>query len=755
MKLVKCGKCGAQFDVAAMKPGSSFACGKCRSAVQVPGEAAPATVVLSPDQMKRALDEARGMSAPAPAAPAPAAAPKAQPKLPAAMQARAQAASASAPARAAGASAPPPAPAAAPASATQTKAAPRPARARPAGDAPTKQSPALTYGIIGGIVVIGGVAAFMLAGGSKPAETPTAQKPAEAPKPAEAEKPAPKAKDPSNVDDYLTLPSDEQNSSLVARLVQAGGDATQLQALLAWCKDAKLAGNAAAKAMLPRIVAKALEADPNCEWARTENGEKRLRDLLQGCKDECDLAFTMPDPAEKEINERLATTGDKPWADAAEWKKYDALVATVRARNKLMKDNPRYLLAEKKRDWVRQGNEFKGVEMTWTFADPYVIFQEVKKQDARDIDRNGQPVILPNGQPSMNPSKVAQNETWAKKGALFVKRDGIIFNELNRRFRELFADEFKFEPLETCGPDKKGRVLTALVMWNRRSFDNLLKEAGQQVSPFIRAFYSPPQQKIFHYLGDDSLQGGDEVPVEGGYVQKGSDQVTYHEGTHQLVHEYTAIFNGHPLTDGTITVNASRAMWFEEGIAEFMGAAEIEADKAEFLEGGKWRHNRILLERINESRRNRDNVEAWGIKDFIKAQSNEDLQTMGEKLRPGVGPNMASHFYCRAWAFCHFLWYYDNGKYRPKFMNFFREFMKSAWSAEKLAKDFGRPNVNDWGPVDKEFAWYWNKLLSRKVEKSKVTGRWSTPPTDPPTGKVEDDADFLEQWAEDHKNEKK
>src|SRR5262245_34766698 len=98
-KIVQCAKCGAQFDVAAMKPGSQFPCGKCRAPVHVPGEAAPATVALSPEQMRKALEEARAGAAPAAAAPVP----KAQPKLPAAMQARAAQSAAAATSRAAGA----------------------------------------------------------------------------------------------------------------------------------------------------------------------------------------------------------------------------------------------------------------------------------------------------------------------------------------------------------------------------------------------------------------------------------------------------------------------------------------------------------------------------------------------------------------------------------------------------------------------------------------------------------------------------
>jgi hypothetical protein len=116
---------------------------------------------------------------------------------------------------------------------------------------------------------------------------------------------------------------------------------------------------------------------------------------------------------------------------------------------------------------------------------------------------------------------------------------------------------------------------------------------------------------------------------------------------------------------------------------------------------------------------------------------------------------MPSHFYCRVWGFVHFLWYYDNGKYRPKLYEYLELVMKGTQSSEKFAKIMGRPNVNDWGPIEKEYEWYWHELLLRKVGRSKVTGEWATPSTEAPTGKVEDDTDFCETWDENHKKDAK
>ena len=797
MKLVKCGKCGAQFDVSTFKPGSAFACGKCRAAVQVPGDAPTAS------------------APPEPAAAAPKAAPataasKAAPKLPPAMQARA--AQQSGGARAVGA-----APAPSPATATAAPAAPavaakpsRASRTRDDGSEPKKPPVALWAGI--GVVVVG-AGAFFAFSGSKSADSS---------RPVEEVKP----KDPSNPIDFVQMSVIEQNAALTKRLAEAG-DLLALEKLYTWLNDGRLAGNAEVKATKAKVVETALAKDANCGWARAasldlylalsvteqhdqlmqrylavENdlgglqklsqwlldpkvkntaeakvtiakvydaalkkdkdcgwaremhGDRRIRDALEAAKKECAEAFQYPDPPEKEIQARLDDIENRPWADPIEWDRFQGLIAKSRTRTEKIKSDPRYKIAETKRNWVRLNPMFKEVELTWYFADPYVIFQEVKKlphtNNTKRVVHEDTGFITEDPIPgTVDPAKVRMNEDWAKKGDLFAKRDATIFTELNRRFRELWAERFKLPTLQ-----ERSRMMTGLVMWNRTSFDKLLREAGMPVSPGVRAFYSPPQQKIFHYIGDESLTNEDEIPCEGGRVQKQSDQVTFHEGTHQLQHEYSAIFRGSPLKDEDTKVDERKAMWFEEGMAEFMGAVEVEEGKTEYLDDVKWFHNRILLDRISESRDNREFVEKWKIKEFMKPNDNGALFQLGDKLAPGRGGNMASHFYCRSWAFCHFLWYYDNGKYREKFNQYLGEVLKGTQSSDKFAKIMGRPSVNDWGDVEMEYEWYWHELLLRKVGATRITRKQSRPSSEAPTGKVEDDPDFIEMWKEAHKGDK-
>jgi len=118
---------------------------------------------------------------------------------------------------------------------------------------------------------------------------------------------------------------------------------------------------------------------------------------------------------------------------------------------------------------------------------------------------------------------------------------------------------------------------------------------------------------------------------------------------------------------------------------------------------------------------------------------NGDLMRMGREVipnHPGEGVNL---FYAQAWAFVHFSWNYDNGKYREKFLNYMELVLKNEHSPEALAKTYGLPSAEDFGDVETEYLWYWNELLRRKIgRRTAGSGHWE-PETDAPLGTAEED----------------
>jgi hypothetical protein len=481
------------------------------------------------------------------------------------------------------------------------------------------------------------------------------------------------------------------------------------------------------------------------EAARVAPETHDVRRLLETCKRECVEAFRMQDPDERAVLDRLQTIDASPTAGEEEWARLSETVARIRTRNERLRTDPRFRDAERKANWVRENPVFKDTGLTRVFADPYVIFQEVKRQDVRDTKqeldvRTGASVEIPvDG--TENPSKVRQNQLWAARAESLARRGAALFNETHRRFRELFADPMKLPTLA-----EKGRMLTALVMWDRASFDALLREAGQPVSPGTRGFYSPARQKVFTYLGAEALMHLDEIPCADGFVQKTSDQAMLHSAACQLLHEYSAIARGRPLLDSEVEFEAAGPSWLYVGLAEFLSAVEVEAHTADDLVGTKWRHERVLLDRLDDAQRSREEAEKWTLAEVMKRSEPAESRLV---VAPSAdGPPMSSLYCARAWAFVHFLWNYDAGKYRAKFVSFVGESFLRPTTSEQFAKSMGRPDAANWGLVEREFDWYWEQLLDRRIGKDKTTGQWATPSTDAPAGRVEDDEAFCAAWKE-------
>jgi len=327
----------------------------------------------------------------------------------------------------------------------------------------------------------------------------------------------------------------------------------------------------------------------------------------------------------------LAACGDppapKPVAASAPEPSVTPVVPVVAAAPRVEQPPPDASTAppDAKRPAVLDTPGLRGEEMTWVSAEPYVVFQQLKRADVRDTKRGpdaaGGSVETPvDG--TVNPAKVAQNAEWTKKGELFARRESILLVELHRRFRELFAEPLKLPELASTS-----RVLTALVLWNRAAFDKFCAESAQPVSPLVRAFYSPGQLRLVTYIGDESLTQSDELPGAGGRVQKESDRVLCWVATQQLLHEYGAIHCGAPLVDGAAAAPVECSYWFTTGFCDFFSAVEVDAKSVETLDGAAWSHERVALTDVDTARRSRGLAEQWTIARLVKADTPAAMRT--------------------------------------------------------------------------------------------------------------------------------
>ncbi len=793
MRLITCSRCNSQFDVASMTPGTSFVCGKCRNVLQVPQAgpvvqpissppprasvgAPPATVALTPDQVRKALAASKDVGA-ARAAPAPAAVPagrRAEPpattaltpeqtraaleasrklatdrqaaaaapatpaerKLPKAMQQRAAQAAQAAPQRAGG---PPPAAEAPPQNQGKKKSKPaKPARAPAARGGEKKSNTAVLAGAGLGVVVLGAAAFFLLrggdgggsaaagngngtgevatGGGNGGGATPAAGGGGTGTTPA---KPAVDPSDPVAV--FLAMSSTEQKDEVGRRVREAIGSDMNLRAAYDFFAQERFAGNAAAKLGREMACESALREDPSSAWANEASGRHDLLTYLRACMSDCPKAFEFSDEDELKIQQQLAEVekAPSPWVDAKTFKEIQPVVERVRQREEALKTDTRLIAVEKQKDWVRKNDLFKDLKRKIRFDDPYVIIQQYKDFSEAEIKASGA-------------SLEAQNLKREEKAAHFAKRDGIIFQELNRQFRKLFAERFNLPELQ-----ERGRLLRVLILWDRETFDEWHRRQNSGISGFVRAYYSPTERHIVHYVGTESLTDTDLIYCANGRVQKEADSTTFHEGTHQLMHEYAAIFQGNALPNDPgqeAQVPPRVSMWFDEGHAEFMGAVEVDEKNVENLDG-EFFHNRLLVARIPGARYIRKNrMPLWPLSELILPNHNGEMtQKAGELFQGNVGLG-ASQFYFQAWALVHFAWYYDNGKYRSNLLDYMEKVLKNEHGPDAFVKCFKLPSKTDFGDFEKEFAWYYDQILARPVGRKGDNGPYYRTNTDPPTG---------------------
>lgn len=393
---------------------------------------------------------------------------------------------------------------------------------------------------------------------------------------------------------------------------------------------------------------------------------------------------------------------------------------------------------------------FRDLAFVRSPAEGIDVLQEVRRGDVRDTERRydeklGTMTEVPIDGTS-NPAKVMQNKEWATKADDLLRRDVVLVLAAQRRFQELFGKALPASSADAA-------PLDVVVLWNRASFDRVRAAAGSPVPAYVRAAWLPDGRGVVTYLGDESLQVSDEWMAADGRVQKESDRVVAAACTALLLRRHGGW--------------ASTPRWLRVGLPVLLGGVETQRDDLAKL-SGPLQYERVVERFVAESRAGREASALWTVEELMKPQS-WGSSLSGAEVDPAVGwasvradaltglvpdrrdPLMSLAFQNRAWAFCHFLWHYDGGKYRDRFVEFVGRALRGEATKEMFAADvMGRPNASDWGDVEMEFEWYWSKLLDRKVGRDKVTKQWYEPSTDPPEGTVE--ADFREMWAETHKS---
>jgi hypothetical protein len=270
-----------------------------------------------------------------------------------------------------------------------------------------------------------------------------------------------------------------------------------------------------------------------------------------------------------------------------------------------------------------------------------------------------------------------------------AERSAKIFKHLYKVFLDTFQEPFGLPELES--DDENDVILKAWLFASRESFDHYQNTIRNPLPPGVAAYYSPATQWM---LVPD--RGGD--PTGEGF----NTGVYFHEGTHQLIHQYSKWLVEKDLgeeinwTDPRLD---SDAQWWQEGIAELFGNVKKVGDSWELFQFSKNRS--AFWKMIRNAKRNE-----WKLSDLLRATGNADVMR-----RRGYWANL---FYCQGWAFTYFLWHYEDGKYRDKFMEYTKREFHGDSGPDVFKEVFGVGiDEIEGSEMAKEFEEYAKELLEK------------------------------------------
>lgn len=297
--------------------------------------------------------------------------------------------------------------------------------------------------------------------------------------------------------------------------------------------------------------------------------------------------------------------------------------------------------------------------------------------------------------------------------------------------RDLWIESFGPPP----GPAPGDRPLVRLILPDRARF---------------ALAYDPELDRIFEasvatfcgadgtaYIGRSPRDTTEPFPCGESSMQSTCDLMSAGAAAAQL------LLDARTRTPQSAAAPPRRAFWFERGLVLWLSGIETARGSDADRDPGHVATNRLHLDyiqivrgsgRANADDSLREAARSWTIPRLLDLRSDTD----GYRV---VGPSFHRHV-GRAvmWGFVHFLWNYDGGRYRETL----RATLAADLRGEDATAEFRRAMAaiepatekGDWNVVQREFWWYWDKLLARGVGwKTRSRLDWWRTPTTPPEGR--------------------
>jgi len=460
-------------------------------------------------------------------------------------------------------------------------------------------------------------------------------------------------------DDPETGPGSER--ALAAELAQASRqkNLTKIQTIYAL---ARLRG-------FHRVARKAAESalmlDVNLEWANLAVGNRNLQEIFDRIPEDDLLDAYGNEEYETLVEER--EYADSWWVTKEQFEELSRLLDATLSHHHKLKSDPRYL-------------------------DEYVIRLNV----ARDPVYHRYPCqVLRRGPYIMFVEVGADGEIPAETEKI-VERNLTLLSTLYTQFMADFKGPFELPEISEL-EQPYGRNLRLWTFSSRVSFLQYQRDIRMPLPPGVGAYYRPNNQWItlFEPPGSQSR-----------YPAFNTNKVV-HEGFHQLMHALTRVVLERETGEEVLWRDRrthSRLHWFQEGMAEFYGSAKAAEDGAFEL---KVPYRMRLREWFETRKRKRSD---WAFVELLSIRNGAELMQRSRRKGLTQQGRLASLFYAQAWTWVYFLHNFEDGKYRDKLIEYMGKELKGISGPDEFAKTWGAGDSYDWGPIEKEWRGYVDKL---------------------------------------------
>lgn len=340
------------------------------------------------------------------------------------------------------------------------------------------------------------------------------------------------------------------------------------------------------------------------------------------------------------------------WGTAADRDAVEELLESATEHAIRLRGDPVYRDEWLWRTWMSRHPIFKDLPTICDYTPPYLLFADVGPR--------------PGGEEA---SRRLLGTASARLGRLYEV------------FREEFAARNRLPDLVDEARSEL-RIAKAFLFTDERlyrGYQNLIRDP---VAPGVEAHYRLDDQWIVLYAGGDM-----------------TERLLF-TGVQQLLHFYRKIVVDRtagedvPWKDDRLV---SRLPWFETGFARFLGSAREGED------------GKLVLMAPN-----RELLEAWCDDDLLAGDA-PVLADMVSAGRDGGGPGLEPYpAAAAAWSFCHFLWWYDGGRYRDRLRDYVGEEIHGRSGPEIFARVFGGDREPDWTTVEAEWRAYVKDLAKRE-----------------------------------------